>query len=125
MKENIDDELTYKIIGCAMKVHNTLGNGFQEVIYQRCLAIELDRNSIIYEREKEMPIYYEGFEVGTRRADFIIEDKIMVELKAIIQLEDVHLAQGLNYLTAYNLETGLLLNFGSTSLQTKRLFKKH
>jgi GxxExxY protein len=125
MKENIDDELTYKIIGCAMKVHNTLGNGFQEVIYQRCLAIELDRNSINYEREKEMPIYYEGFEVGTRRADFIIEDKIMVELKAIIQLEDVHLAQGLNYLTAYNLETGLLLNFGSTSLQTKRLFKKH
>ena len=125
MKENIDDELTYKVIGCAMKVHNTLGNGFQEVIYQRCLAIELDRNSINYEREKEMPIYYEGFEVGTRRADFIIEEKIMVEIKAIIQLEDVHLAQGLNYLTAYNLETGLLINFGSTSLQTKRLFKKH
>ncbi len=125
MKEKIDDDLTYKVIGCAMKVHNTLGNGFQEVIYQRCLAIELDRNSINFEREKEMPIYYEGFEVGTRRADFIIEDKIMVELKAIIQLEDVHLAQGLNYLTAYDLETGLLLNFGSTSLQTKRLFKKH
>jgi GxxExxY protein len=72
-----------------------------------------------------MPIYYEGFEVGTRRADFIIEEKIMVEIKAIIQLEDVHLAQGLNYLTAYNLEIGLLINFGSTSLQTKRLYKKH
>jgi GxxExxY protein len=125
MKEKIDDELTYKIIGCAMKVHNTLGNGFQEVIYQRCLAIELEKNGINYEREKEMPIYYEGFEVGTRRADFIIEEKVMVELKAIIQLEDVHLAQGLNYLTAYNLETGLLINFGSTSLQTKRLYKKH
>lgn len=123
--EKINDELTYKIIGCAMKVHNTLGNGFQEVIYQRCLAIELEKQSINYEREKEMPIYYEGFEVGTRRADFIVEEKIMVELKAIIQLEDVHLAQGLNYLTAYNLETGLLINFGSTSLQTKRLFKKH
>jgi GxxExxY protein len=125
MKEKIDDELTYKIIGCAMRVHNTLGNGFQEVIYQRCLAIELEKLSINYEREKEMPIYYEGIEVGTRRADFIIEEKVMVELKAIINLEDVHLAQGLNYLTAYNLETGLLINFGSTSLQTKRLFKKH
>nr|WP_321353999.1 GxxExxY protein [uncultured Draconibacterium sp.] len=121
----IDDDLTYKIIGCAMKVHNTLGNGFQEVIYQRCLAIELDKNGINYEREKEMPIYYEEYEVGTRRADFIIEEKVMVELKAIINLEDVHLAQGLNYLTAYNIETGLLINFGSTSLQTKRLYKKH
>ena len=125
MKEKIDDDLTYKIIGSAMKVHNTLGNGFQEVIYQRCLAIELEKLSINYEREKEMPIFYEGFEVGTRRADFIIEEKVMVEIKAIIQLEDVHLAQGLNYLTAYNLETGLLINFGSTSLQTKRLYKKH
>lgn len=122
--EKIDDELTYKIIGCAMKVHNTLGNGFQEVIYQRCLAIELDKNEINYEREKEMPIYYEGFDVGTRRADFIVEEKVMIELKAIIQLEDVHLAQGLNYLTAYNLEKGLLINFGSASLQIKRLYKK-
>ena len=84
--KKIEDELTYKIIGCAMKVHNTLGNGFQaclpkgssacrqEVIYQRCLAIELDKNGINYEREKEMPIYYEGYEVGKRRADFIIEE---------------------------------------------------
>ena len=124
-KEMIDDDLTYKIIGCAMKVHNTLGNGFQEVIYQRCLAIELDKNGIDYEREKEMPIYYEEYEVGKRRADFIIEEKVMVELKAVINLEDVHLAQGLNYLTAYNIGTGLLINFGSTSLQTKRLYKKH
>jgi GxxExxY protein len=91
----LEDELTYKIIGCAMKVHNTLGNGFQEVIYQRCLVIELEKQSINYEREKEMPIYYENIEVGTRRADFIIEEKVMVELKAIIQIEDVHLAQGL------------------------------
>ncbi len=125
MEKKIDDDLTYKIIGCAMKVHSTLGNGFQEVIYQRCLAIELEKQSINYEREKEMPIFYEGIEVGTRRADFIVEEKVMVELKAIIQLEDVHLAQGLNYLSAYNLEKGLLLNFGSTSLQVKRLYKKH
>lgn len=125
MEKKIDDDLTYKIIGCAMKVHNTLGNGFQEVIYQRCLTIELEKQSINYEREKEMPIFYEGMEVGTRRADFIIEEKVMVEIKAIIQLEDVHLAQGLNYLTAYNLEKGLLINFGSTSLQIKRLFKKN
>ena len=125
MVKKIEDELTYKIIGCAMNVHNTLGNGFQEVIYQRCLAIELDKASLNYEREKEMPIYYEGIEVGTRRADFIIEEKVMVELKAIVQLEDVHLAQGLNYLTAYQIERGLLVNFGSTSLEVKRLFRKH
>jgi len=123
--QRIDDDLTYKIIGCAMKVHNTLGNGFQKVIYQRCLAIELEKQSIDYKREKEMTIYYAGFEVGTRRADFIVEGKVMVELKAIIQLEDVHLAQGLNYLTVYNLDKGLLINFGSTSLQVKRLFRKH
>ena len=125
MEKKIDDDLTYKIIGCAMKVHSTLGNGFQEVICQRCLAIELEKQSINYEREKEMPIFYESIEVGTRRADFIVEEKVMVELKAIIQLEDVHLAQGLNYLSAYNLEKGLLINFGSTSLQVKRLYKKH
>jgi len=125
MDKKIDDKLTCKIIGCAMKEHNTLGNGFREVIYQRCSAIELEKQGINYEREKEMPIYYEGIEVGTRRADFIIYEKIMVEIKAIIQLEDVHLAQGQNYLTAYDLNTGLLINFGSVSLQTKRLFKKH
>ena len=123
--KKIDDDLTYKIIGCAMKVHNALGNGFQEVIYQRCLAIEFDKQGIAYEREKEMPIYYEESHVGTRRADFIVEGQVMVEMKATIQLEDVHLAQGLNYLTAYKLDIGLLINFGSTSLQTKRLFRKH
>ena len=125
MNKKIDDELTYKIIGCAMKVHNTLGNGFQEVIYQRCLAIELDKNGISYEREKEMPIYYEEYEVGTRRADFIIEEKVMVEIKALVKLEDVHLAQALNYLTAYQIEKGLLIIFGSNSLEVKRLFRKH
>jgi GxxExxY protein len=125
MEKHIDDELTYKIIGCAMKVHNTLGNGFQEVIYQRCLAIELEKNNIEFLRELELPIYYEGIHVGTRRADFIIAGEVMVELKAMIKLEDVHLAQALNYLTAYQIEKGLLINFGSTSLEVKRLFRKH
>ncbi len=125
MDKKIDDELTYQIIGCAMNVHNTLGNGFQEVIYQRCLAIELEKAGLAYLREKKMHIFYENIYVGTRRADFIIEDKVMVELKARVQLEDVHLAQGLNYLTAYKIEKGLLINFGSTSLEVKRLFRKH
>ena len=125
MESKIDDELTYKIIGCAMKIHNTLGNGFQEVIYQRCLAIELDKAGIEFLREQEMPIYYENENVGTRRADFIVEDKVLVELKAMVKLEDVHLAQGLNYLTAYQIEKGLLINFGATSLEVKRLYRKH
>lgn len=121
----INDELTHTIIGCAMKVHNTLGNGFQEVIYQRALAIELKRNEISFLREQEMPIFYEGHEIGSRRADFLIENKVLIELKALIKLEDVHLAQALNYLTAYNLKIGLLINFGATKLEFKRLFKKH
>lgn len=125
MRTEIDDELTYKIIGCAMKVHNTLGNGFQEVIYQRCLAIELEKQNIEFLREQEMPIFYEEIQVGTRRADFIVAGEVMVELKAIIKLEEVQLAQALNYLTAYQIEKGLLINFGSTSLEVKRLFRKH
>jgi len=125
MEKKIDDELTYKIIGCAMKVHNTLGNGFQEVIYQRCLAIKFEKNHIQLLREQELPIFYEGVHVGTRRADFIIANEVLVELKAIIKLEEVHLAQALNYLTAYQIDKGLLINFGSTSLEVKRLFRKH
>ena len=125
MRTEIDDELTYKIIGCAMKVHNAMGNGFQEVIYQRCLAIELEKAGLEFLREQEMPIYYENIHVGTRRADFIVAGQLMVELKAIIKLEEVQLAQALNYLTAYQIEKGLLINFGSTSLEVKRLFRKH
>jgi GxxExxY protein len=125
MDKKIDDELTYKIIGCAMKVHNTLGNGFQEVIYQRCLAIELGKSGIEFLREQELPIFYEGIHVGTRRADFIVANEVMVELKALVKLEEVHLAQALNYLTAYQIEKGLLINFGSTSIEVKRLFRKH
>jgi len=118
----VKDDLTYKVIGCAMKVHNTLGNGFQEVIYQRCLAIEMERVKLNYVREIEQNIYYDGINVGTRRADFIIENKIVVELKAIITLEDVHLAQAKNYVVAYDFPNGLLINFGSTSLQYKLIF---
>jgi GxxExxY protein len=114
-------ELTQKIIGCAMKVHGVLGNGFQEVIYQRALAIELSKADLTYARELNMVIYYDGIEIGTRRVDFFIEGAIMVELKAIIQLEDVHLAQAMNYLEAYKMEIGLLINFGSKSLQFKRV----
>jgi GxxExxY protein len=120
------DELTYKIIGCAMKVHTTLGNGFQEVIYQRCLAIEMQNAGISFDRELEQTIYYEGREVGTRRADFVVENKIIVELKAIITLEDVHLAQAKNYVVAYDFSKGLLINFGAKSLEYKLIFNpKH
>lgn len=109
------EDITYKIIGCSMKIHNTLGNGFQEVIYQRCLAIELKKTELSFAREKEQPIYYEDIQVGTRRADFIVEDKVIVELKAVINLENAHLAQAKNYVIAYNFPVGLLINFGATS----------
>jgi len=116
------DEITYKINGCAMKVHNTLGNGFQEVIYQRCLAIEMERAGLNFVREIDQTIYYDGIEVGTRRADFIVENQVIVELKALINLEDVHLAQAKNYVIAYDYPIGLLINFGSTSLQFKKVY---
>ncbi len=117
-------ELTSKIIGCAIEVHKHLGNGFQEVIYQRALEIEFRLQGINVQREFEMPLSYKGEEIGTRRVDFFVEEKIMVEIKAIIQLEDVHLAQAINYLEAYNLEVGLLINFGSKSLDFKRIMNK-
>ncbi|MHA6249649.1 GxxExxY protein [Pontibacter sp. CAU 1760] len=115
-------ELTHKIIGCAMKVHSTLGNGFQEVIYQRALAIEMEKQGLSFQREQEMKIHYAGVEIGTRRVDFFVEGEIMVELKALIKLEDVHLAQAMNYCQAYNLPIGLLINFGSKSLEYKRVY---
>ena len=118
------DEITYKINGCAMKVHNILGNGFQEVVYQRCLAIEMKKAGLTFEREKEQPIYYDEFEVGTRRADFIVENQVVVELKAITNLEDVHLAQTKNYVVAYNFLVGLLINFGAVSLQYKKIYNR-
>ena len=122
-KEYPESELTGKIIGCAMEVHRFFGNGFQEVIYQRALAIEMANQKLEFSREHEMDIYYKGIHIGMRRVDFFVESKIMVELKAVIQLEDVHLAQAINYLEAYGLPIGLLINFGNTSLQFKRVMK--
>jgi GxxExxY protein len=116
------EEVTGKIIGCAMKVHSTLGNGFQEVIYQRALAIEMEKQALSFQREMEMDILYEGINIGTRRVDFFVQDCIMVELKALIKLEDVHLAQAMNYCQAYNLPVGLLINFGAKSLEFKRVY---
>ncbi len=114
-------DITRKVIGCAMEVHSKLGNGFQEVVYQRALAIELKNQGLSFQREFEMTIYYKGVEVGKRRIDFFVEEKVMVELKAISKLENVHLAQAKNYLEAYNLEVGLLINFGDVSLGFKRV----
>ena len=116
------EDTTYKIIGCSMNVHNTLGNGFQEIIYQRCLAIELKKAGLTFQREKEQEIYYQENLVGTRKVDFVVEENIIVELKAIVNLEDVHLAQAKNYMVAYNLPVGLLINFGAKSLQYKKIF---
>ncbi|MDR0613255.1 MAG: GxxExxY protein [Dysgonamonadaceae bacterium] len=119
-------ELTSRIIGCAMTVHRTLGNGFQEVIYQRALAIELRMAGIRFQREFVMPIFYREERIGTRRVDFFVEDVISVELKAVSALDNAHFAQAINYLEAYNLEIGLLINFGEASLVFKRLTnKKH
>lgn len=124
MEKYKHSKITEKIIGCAMKVHNTLGNGFQEVIYQRALAIEFKNSSLLFTREQEMPIYYQEEEIGIRRVDFLIEGCVMIELKAITQLEDVHLAQAINYLEAFNLEIGLLINFGAKSLEFKRVINE-
>jgi len=117
-------DITSQIIKCALEVHTALGNGFQEVIYQRALAIEFSLQGIPFQREFEMPIFYKGEQIGTRRVDFFVADRVMVEIKAIIQLEDVHLAQAINYLEAYKMEVGLLLNFGSKSLDIKRVMNK-
>lgn len=117
-------DLTAKIIGCAITVHKALGNGFQEVIYQRALQIEMQLAGITFNREFEMPIFYRDEQIGTRRVDFLVEGVVSVELKAVTKLEDVHFAQAINYLEAYNLEVGLLINFGETSLNFKRLNNK-
>ena len=113
--------LTEKIIGCAMRVHSALGNGFQEVIYQRALQIEMADEGLSFSREQEMPVFYKERQIGSRRVDFLVNNVVSVELKAIIRLEDVHLAQAINYLEAYDLEIGLLLNFGARSLEFKRV----
>ena len=114
-------DITAKIIGSAMEVHKILGNGFQEVIYQRALAKEMALQGLSFVREFEMPIFYKEEQIGTRRVDFLVGAVVSVEIKAIIQLEDVHLTQAINYLEAYSLEIGMLINFGAKSLQFKRL----
>ncbi|MDR0228470.1 MAG: GxxExxY protein [Flavobacteriaceae bacterium] len=116
------NQITHQVIGAAMEVHSTLGNGFQEVIYQRALGVEMYNRGIPFEREFEMHIDYKGYHVGTRRVDFFVAGCIMVEIKALVQLEDVHLAQAKNYLEACKLETGLLINFGGKSLEFKRVY---
>lgn len=123
MIDNIN-KLTHKIIGCAMEVHNQMGNGFQEVVYQRALAIEFSIQGLSFARELEMPLEYKGESVGSRRVDFFVEDKVMVEIKAIEKLEGVHKAQAINYCEAYNISDGLLINFGGERLQYHRVFNK-
>lgn len=123
MSELKHKDITEKIIGASFEVHKFLGNGFQEVIYQRALAWEMQQKGLEFAREIEQDIFYKNLPepIGTRRADFVVEDKVLVELKALVKLEDVHLAQALNYLKAYRLEVGLLINFGAKSLEFKRL----
>lgn len=118
------NDITHKIIGCALQVHNMLGNGFQEVIYQRALAIEMNLANLFFEREMEMPIFYRNEQIGTRRVDFFVENCVMVELKAIEKIVDVNKAQAINYLEAYHIADGLLINFGGLSLDFKRLYNK-
>lgn len=122
---NIDiSEITRKIIGCAMRVHSTLGNGFQEVIYQRALAIEMEKQGLGFQREMEMTIFYESIDIGSLRVDFFVQDKVMVELKALEKIEDLHKAQAINYCEAYGIADGLLINFGAQSLEFKRVYNK-
>lgn len=117
------NELTKTIISCAMQVHRTLGNGFQEVIYQRCLALEMERVGLLFAREVEMPLFYRDVEVGSRRVDFLVAEVVLVELKALTEIGPTHFAQTINYLEAYKLEVGLLINFGEPSLRFKRFLK--
>lgn len=124
MTKEEQDKHTHSVIGSAMEVHSILGNGFQEVVYQRALSYEMNLRGIEHQREFAMPLFYKGQDVCGRRVDFLVCGEISVEIKAVINLEDVHLAQAINYLEAYNLQTGLLINFGAKSLQFKRLFNK-
>jgi GxxExxY protein len=125
IENNAINLLTDKIIGCSMEVHRALGNGFQEVIYQRSLAIEFNLQEISFVREQEMEIFYKLQSVGNRRLDFFVEGKVMVEIKAIEKLEDIHKAQAINYCEAYNIADGLLINFGAKSLDFKRVYNKN
>lgn len=116
------DQLTYAVIGCAMRIHSALGNGFQEVIYQRCLAHEFRKLGLAFAREVDQEVFYDGIRVGKRRADFVVEGRLIVELKAVVALQDVHLAQAKNYVVAYGSDDGLLFNFGARSLEYRRVY---
>lgn len=120
----IYQEITGEIIGCAMEVHRTLGPGFQEYVYQRALEIELNKKKIKNQKEFDIKIIYKGEYIALRRVDFLINELITVELKARTEIDDVHLAQAINYLEASSYPIGLLINFGAKSLQFKRLFNK-
>ena len=117
-------ELTHKIIGCAMEVLRALGPGFQEYIYQRALAIEIKRTEVKFEEEFELPVFYKREKIGLRRVDFWVEKVIAVEIKAKSEIDNVHLAQAINYIEASNTSAGLIINFGAPSLQFKRLHNK-
>ena len=119
--------ITEKIIGAAFEVHTFLGCGFQEVVYQRALALEMRKTGLTFAREVEQDIFYKDSPkpIGTRRADFVVSSTVLVELKAIVALEAVHEAQLLNYLKAYRLDIGLLLNFGAKNLEVKRRALTH
>jgi GxxExxY protein len=124
MTDDEIDKLTHRIIGCAMEVHNQMGNGFQEVIYQRALAIEFTMRNLSFEREMEMNLEYKGHHVGKRRVDFFVEGNVMLEIKAVLLLEGAHKTQAINYCEAYNIADGLLINFGSERLQYNRVFNR-
>lgn len=122
-KKYYKSDITGKVIKCSQKVHGILGNGFQEVIYQRALEIELEKSGLKFEREKEMDIIYDKVLVGYKRVDFLVDEDIMIELKALTKIEDVNIAQLINYIEAYKVKVGLLINFGSKSLEVKRYIK--
>jgi GxxExxY protein len=118
----IDDKLTNRIIGCAMKVHRTLGKGFEEKIYQRALALEFFAADIQFKREVEMLVYYNGRVIGKKRVDFLVEESLVIELKALAEMTESHLAQAICYCQVQEVPYGLLINFGASSLQFRRVF---
>jgi GxxExxY protein len=115
-----DQELTQKIIGCAMKVHSALGPGFLESVYQKALAHELRKAGLIVEWERPIAVFYDGVPVGDFSADMLVENRVMLELKANHAIAPANEVQLVNYLTATGIEIGLLLNFGAERLEFKR-----
>jgi GxxExxY protein len=125
MGNTIINELAHKIIDCAINVHSTIGNGFQKVVYQRALAIEMEFQKLSFKPDEEMPIFYKEAQIGTERVDFFVEQKLLVELKVIEKLTDVHESQTIKYLETFNIGEGLLINFGGKSLDFKIVYNKY